>query len=260
MAAQPTVALNDGHAIPQLGLGVWQVPPSSTHETVRIALSAGYRHIDTAAMYGNEQGVGEGLRTSGIERQSVFITTKLWNSEQGFDSALKAFDASLQRLGLDYLDLYLIHWPAPAQGRYLDTWRAFVRMKQEGRVRSIGVSNFALDQLDRIINETGVVPVLNQIELHPERQQRALREGNAERGIATQSWSPLGRGRSLGHPAIKAIAAKHKRTPAQVVIRWHLDNGLIVIPKSVNPGRLAENFDVFGFNLDAGDLRAIDAL
>jgi 2,5-diketo-D-gluconate reductase A len=260
MVTQPTVALNDKHAIPQLGLGVWRTPPSSTSETVRIALTGGYRHIDTAAIYGNEQGVGDGLRRSGIERERVFITTKLWNSEHGFDSARRAFDESLRKLGLAYLDLYLIHWPTPARNLYVDTWRALVRLKQHGRVRSIGVSNFGLEQLDRIIGETGVTPVLNQVELHPKFQQAALRKGHAERGIATESWSPLGQGSLFDDPTIAAIATRHKRTPAQVIIRWHLDSGLVVIPKSSNPTRIAENLDVFGFSLDAEDLAAIGAL
>jgi 2,5-diketo-D-gluconate reductase A len=257
VTGQPSIALNDGHAIPQLGLGVWRTPPSSTAETVRIALDGGYRHIDTAMIYGNEQGVGEGIRRSEISREAVFVTTKVWNSEHGFDSALRAFDDSLRRLGLAYLDLYLIHWPSAARGLYVETWRALVRLKEDGRVRSIGVSNFGLDELDRIIGESGVTPVLNQVELHPRFQQIALREGHAERGIATEAWSPLGQGSLFDDPAIRAIAAKHGRTPAQVIIRWHLDNGVIAIPKSSRPSRIAENFDVFGFSLDAEDLAAI---
>lgn len=260
MSTQPLVTLNDGRPIPQLGLGVWRTPENVVDSAVRSALLAGYRHIDTAAIYENEAGVGRGLRTSGVARDEVFVTTKLWNAAQGFDTTLKAFDQSLHRLGLDDVDLYLIHWPAPSKGRYVDTWRALVRLKQEGRARSIGVSNFEAEHLERIIGETAVVPALNQIELHPRFQQHKLRDFNRNLGIATQAWSPLGQGSLLTDPTIKAVAAKHGRTPAQVIIRWHLDNGLIVIPKSVTPSRIVENFDVFGFALDADDLAAIGKL
>jgi 2,5-diketo-D-gluconate reductase A len=211
-------------------------------------------------IYDNEAGVGEGIRRSGIDRKEIFVTTKLWNSDQGFDSALKAGEQSLKRLGLHYVDLYLIHWPAPRRGLFVDSWRALIRLKEEGRARSIGVSNFPAELLERLIGETGVVPVLNQIELHPRFQQRALREVHAKHGMATESWSPLGQGKLLDDPAITAIAAKHRRTPAQVVIRWHLDNKLIVIPKSVTPSRIVENFQVFDFKLDADDLAAIGKL
>ena len=260
MSNQPFVALNDGRPIPQLGLGVWRTPQNVVDSAVRSALLAGYRHIDTAAIYENEAGVGQGLRTSGVPRDEVFVTTKLWNAAQGFDTTLKAFDQSLHRLGLDYVDLYLIHWPAPSKGRYVDTWRALVRLKQEGRARSIGVSNFEAEHLERIISETAVVPALNQIELHPRFQQHKLRDFDRNLGIATQAWSPLGQGNLLTDPTINAVAAKHGKTPAQVIIRWHLDNGLIVIPKSVTPSRIVENFDVFGFALDADDLAAIGKL
>ncbi|MEO9339728.1 aldo/keto reductase [Mesorhizobium sp. SB112] len=260
MTTQPSVKFNDGKSIPQVGLGVWQTPNDTAVTAVRAALDAGYRHIDTAAIYENEEGVGKGLRDSDVAREDIFVTTKLWNSEQGFDTTLKAFDASLKRLGLDYIDLYLIHWPAPKKELYLDTWRAFIKLHEEGRVRSIGVSNFQVEHLDRLIAETGVTPVLNQIELHPRFQQTALREAHKERGIATQSWSPLGQGKLLSDPAIEAIATKHGRTPAQTIIRWHLDNGLIAIPKSVTPSRIEENFDVFGFKLDADDLASIAKL
>ncbi|HEY0212499.1 MAG TPA: aldo/keto reductase [Paenirhodobacter sp.] len=260
MTQQPTVTFNDGKAIPQLGLGVWQTPDDGAVRVVQTALQAGYRHVDTAAIYENEQGVGGGIRAADIARGDLFVTTKVWNADQGYEATLRAADASLARLGLDHVDLYLIHWPSPKQNLYVETWRALIRLRDEGRALSIGVSNFAVPHLDRLISETGVVPALNQIELHPRFQQRALRAAHAERGIATESWSPLGQGTLLADPTIVAIAAKHGRTPAQVIIRWHLDSGLIVIPKSVTPSRIVENFDVFGFALDAQDMTAIAAL
>jgi 2,5-diketo-D-gluconate reductase A len=260
MTAQPLITFNDGKSIPQFGLGVWQTPADVTGMAVETAIKAGYRHIDTAAIYRNEEGVGAGIRSAGVPREEIFVTTKLWNDDQGFDSALRAFDESMTKLGLETLDLYLIHWPAPTKGLYVDSWRALVRLKEEGRIASIGVSNFCADHLDRLIDETGVVPVLNQIELHPRFQQRELRAAHAARGIATQSWSPLGQGALLEDPVITGLATKHGRTPAQVVIRWHLDSGLIVIPKSATPSRIVENADVFGFTLDEGDMAAIAGL
>jgi 2,5-diketo-D-gluconate reductase A len=260
MNRQPLVTLRDSHAIPQVGLGVFQTPQAITASVVQTALSGGYRHIDTAAIYENEAGVGEGLRASGLERKQVFITTKLWNADQGFDATLKACERSMQRLGLDVLDLYLIHWPSPRRGLYVDSWRALIRLQQDGRVRSIGVSNFDAEQLQRIVAETGVTPVLNQIELHPHFQQRALVQTHQALGVATESWSPLGQGRALADPLIGAIASRYGRTPAQIIIRWHLDRGLIVIPKSVTPKRIAENFAVFDFSLSAADLNAIAGL
>lgn len=260
MTQQPTVPLNVGKAIPQVGLGVWQTPNDGAAAAVSTAIRAGYRHVDTAAVYENESGVGEGLRQSGVARDELFVTTKVWNADQGFDATLKAFDASLGRLGLDHVDLYLIHWPAPTKGLYVDTWRALVRLKEERRARSIGVSNFTVEHLDRLIAETGVKPVLNQIELHPRFQQRALREAHAQRGIATESWSPLGQGRLLEDAVITRVAEKHGKTPAQVIIRWHVDNGLVVIPKSVTPSRIVANFDVFGFRLDKDDMADIASL
>lgn len=260
MTDQTSITFNDGRSIPQVGLGVWQTPNETAAPAVKAAIEAGYRHIDTAAIYGNEEGVGEGIRSSGVDRKDIFLTTKLWNEAQGFDSTLKAFDESLKRLGTDYVDLYLIHWPAPKKDLYLDTWKAFVQLHSEGRAKSIGVSNFAVEHLNRIIGETGVTPVLNQIELHPDFQQRALRETHDALGIKTQSWSPLGQGQLLDNAVIGKIAQKYGRTPAQVIIRWHIDNGLIVIPKSVTPSRIAENFKVFDFKLDADDLKAIDTL
>ncbi|KAB0681241.1 aldo/keto reductase [Aureimonas leprariae] len=260
MSQQPTITFHDGRAIPQIGLGVWQTPDADAAEVVATALKAGYRHIDTAAGYENERGVGEGLSRSGIERNEVFVTTKLKNEDQGFDSTLRAFDRSLGELGLDAVDLYLVHWPSPWRGKYVETWKAFVRLREEGRARSIGVSNFTDEHLERIVGETGVVPVLNQIELHPRFQQREMRAADAKRDIVTESWSPLGQGGLLQDAAIGRIAEKHGRTPAQVIIRWHLDNGLVVIPKSVTPSRIESNFDVFGFQLDAEDRAAIDAM
>ncbi|MGE5501681.1 MAG: aldo/keto reductase [Ignavibacteriales bacterium] len=260
MSIQPSVTLNDGRSIPQFGLGVWQTPQDVAADVVRTALEAGYRHVDTAAIYGNERGVGEGLRASGLPREQVFITTKLWNDRQGYDEALTAFDHSLERLGVDYIDLYLIHWPAPKRDRYADAWRALVRIKEDGRARSIGVSNFKPHHLERIVGETGVTPAVNQVEVHPRWQQRELREFNARHGIATESWSPLGQGTLLSDPIIGRIAEKHGRTPAQVVIRWHLDSGLIVIPKSVTPSRIRENIAVFDFQLDEDDMNAMARL
>ena len=254
------IALNDGHTIPQLGLGLWQTPNAAAADIVAAALHAGYRHLDTAAIYGNETGVGQGLAAAPTPRADVFVTTKLWNDAQGYDSTLRAARESLQRLRLDYVDLYLVHWPAPRRGLYVETWRAMIRLREEGLARSIGVSNFCAEHLERIIGETGVTPAINQIELHPRFQQRALRAIHAKHGIATQSWAPLGRSQALDDAVIKKIAARHARTPAQIVIRWHLDEGLIAIPKTARRERLAENFDVFGFTLDDEERAAIAAL
>ncbi|HKT54065.1 MAG TPA: aldo/keto reductase [Caulobacteraceae bacterium] len=260
MTAQPMITLNDARRMPQLGLGVWQTPADETASVVKSALEAGYRLVDTAAVYGNEVGVGEGLRTAGLSSDDVFVTTKLWNESQGFERTQRAFEKSLRRLGLDQVDLYLIHWPAPGQDLYLESWRALIQLQKEGLTKSIGVSNFAVEHLRRIIDETGVVPVVNQIELHPSFQQAPLRAFHAEHGIATESWSPLGRGAALSDPVLARIAAKHGRTPAQIVLRWHLDLGLVVIPKSVRPQRIAENFAVFDFHLDEADMTAIAGL
>ncbi|MDM7982265.1 MAG: aldo/keto reductase [Rhizobium sp.] len=260
MTDQTHIALNDGARIPQVGLGVWQTPNDEAAPAVKGALSAGYRHVDTAAVYENEEGVGEGIRQSGIDRSEIYLTTKLWNTEQGYDQTLKAFDASLKRLGTDYVDLYLIHWPSAHRGLFVDTWKAFVKLKEEGRAKSIGVSNFYPEHIEKIIAETGVTPVINQIELHPDFQQREARAFHEKHGIATQSWSPLGQGKLLGHSAIADIAAKLGRTPAQVIIRWHIDNGLVVIPKSVTPSRISENFKVFDFKLSAEDLDTLNGL
>ncbi|RST13923.1 aldo/keto reductase [Streptomyces sp. WAC05374] len=261
MSKVPSITLNNGVSMPQLGFGVWQVPDDEAARTVGTALEAGYRSIDTAAIYGNEKGTGEAIAASGIARDEIFVTTKLWNSEQGHDSTLRAFDDSLARLGLDYVDLYLIHWPVPSRDAYVDTYKAFEKILADGRARAIGVSNFLPEHLERLMDETSVVPVLNQIELHPQLQQAQSREFHARHGIRTEAWSPLGQGRGLLEaPTVVAVARKHERTPAQVVLRWHLQLGNVVIPKSSTPSRIRENIDVFGFELDADDLAAFAAL
>ncbi|MFG1794572.1 aldo/keto reductase [Nocardia sp. NPDC049149] len=259
-SAIPSIVLNDGNVIPQLGFGVFLVPDDEAFPVVTAALEAGYRSIDTAAIYGNEEGTGRAIRESGLPRDEVYVTSKVWNSEQGFDSTLRAFDASMARLGLDYLDLYLVHWPVPAADRYVDTFRALQALKTQGRVRSIGVSNFTAEHLSRVIAETGEIPAVNQIELHPRLAQRELREFHAGHAIATEAWGPLGQGTLLDDRTIASIAAAVDRTPAQVIIRWHLQLGNIVIPKSVTPSRIAENFDVFGFELSRDQMAAINAL
>lgn len=246
----PSIALHDGVEIPQLGFGVFQVPPEETQSVVEVALDAGYRHVDTAAAYRNEKGVGAALAVSGLPREEVFVTTKLWNSQQGYDSTLEAFDASLGRLGLERVDLYLIHWPAPSEDRFVDTWRAFERILEEGRVSTIGVSNFRIEDLERLSSETGTRPTVNQIELHPSFQQEELRAWHAEHGIVTEAWSPLAQGGLLDEETIGRIAARHGKTPAQAILRWHLQLGNVVIPKSVTPERIRENLELFDFELD----------
>lgn len=261
MSKVPPIILNNGVEMPQLGFGVWQVPDAEAESAVATALEAGYRSIDTAAVYGNEEGTGKAVAASGIAREELFVTTKLWNTDQGHDSTLRAFDTSLEKLGLDYVDLYLIHWPLPSKGLAVDTYKAFEKIQADGRAKSIGVSNFLPEHLEQLLAETSVVPAVNQIELHPHLQQHALREFHAEQGIATEAWSPLGQGKGLLEvPAIVAIARKHDRTPAQVVLRWHVQLGNVVIPKSVTPSRIKENIDVFGFELDPEDMAAISAL
>lgn len=256
----PSVVLNNGVTIPQLGFGVFQVPDDETTAAVRHALEAGYRAIDTAAIYGNERGVGRALADSGLPREDIFVTTKVWNTDQGYDATLRAFDASLDRLGLDHVDLYLIHWPTPAHDLYPESWRALTKLAAEGRIRAAGVSNFQPAHLQRLLDSSDLVPVVNQIELHPGLQQAELRAFHAQHGIATQAWSPLAQGAVLGDPALAAIAQRVGKSPAQVVLRWHLQLGNIVIPKSVTPNRIRENIDVFDFELTADDMSAIAGL
>lgn len=260
MAKVPAIALNDGRSIPQIGYGVWEVPDEQVASTVVTAVKAGYRSIDTAQGYGNEKGVGRGIATCGLPRGELFITSKLRTRHQGYDAAIKSCLESLERLGLDYLDLFLIHWPVPAHDLYSDTWKAFVQLQKDGKVRSIGVSNFLPDYLKRIIDDTGVAPAVNQIELHPEFQQRDVRDFHAQHNIAIESYSPLGRGAVLKNATVGRIAEKHHTSPAQAIIRWHVQQGLIVIPKSVHEERIKANIDVFGFSLDEADMEAIAAL
>jgi 2,5-diketo-D-gluconate reductase A len=260
VADVPNVALSDGVSIPQLGFGVFQVPPDETQRAVEDAFAAGYRHIDTAAAYRNERGVAAAIATAGLPREEIFVTTKLWNSEQGFDSTLAAFEGSLEALDLDHIDLYLIHWPVPARDLFMDSWRAFERIRAEGGTRSIGVSNFRIADLERLAREAEQQPTVNQIELHPLLQQGELRAFHAEHGIATEAWSPLAQGEVLKDDTLVTIAAHHDRTVAQVILRWHLQLGNVVIPKSVTPARVRENFDVFDFELTEDDLAAIARL
>jgi 2,5-diketo-D-gluconate reductase A len=261
MSKVPTIAFNNGVEIPQLGFGVWQVPEDEVVAAVRTAIETGYRSIDTAAIYGNEEGTGRAIAESGVERDELFVTTKLWNSEQGYDSTLAAFEESIKKLGLEYVDLYLIHWPSPHRDKYVDTWKAFEHLLNDGRVRSIGVSNFQQHHLQRLFDETDIVPALNQIELHPYLQQQPLREFHAANGILTEAWSPLASGGDvLGDPVIAKLAEKHGKTPAQVILRWHLQLGNVVIPKSVTPSRIKENFEIFDFELDTDDLAAFGPL
>ncbi|MEU8461189.1 aldo/keto reductase [Streptomyces sp. NPDC029003] len=260
----PTVTLNNGTLMPRLGYGVWQVPDSEAERAVGTALEAGYRSVDTAAVYGNERGTGRALAASGVPRGELFVTTKLWNGPKqrwGRDEVLRAFDESLGKLGLDQVDLYLIHWPRPMREDFLAIWKTFEEIAASGRAKAVGVSNFRPADLERLAAESALVPAVNQIELHPLFPQEELRALHAARGIVTEAWSPLGQGKELlTLPAVAAVAAKHGRSAAQVVLRWHLQLGHVVIPKSVTPERIRENLDVFGFELDAGDLAALDAL
>ena len=264
MTAVPNLSLSAGTTsidIPQLGFGVWQVPEDEVVAAVSTAIEVGYRSIDTARLYGNERGTGEAIAKSSVPREELFVTTKVWNDDQGFDKTLTAFDASMKRLGLDTLDLFLIHWPAPEQDTYVDTWKALLRLREEGRVCAVGVCNFQIPHLRRLLDETGELPAINQVELHPYLQQQELREFHAANGILTEAWSPLASGGDvLADDTIAGIAEKHGVTPAQAILRWHIDLGNVVIPKSVTPSRIRENFDIFGFALDADDLAAIEKL
>ncbi|KQR66413.1 aldo/keto reductase [Frigoribacterium sp. Leaf172] len=256
----PRIALTDGTTIPQLGLGVYKVADDEAERVVRIALDEGYRHVDTATLYGNEAGVGRAIRASGLDRDDVYLTTKVWNTAHGYDETLRAFDESLARLGTDHVDLYLIHWPAPARDRYVETYRALETIRAEGRARSIGVSNFSIAHLERLLGETDVVPVVDQVEAHPWLPQRELRAFGDAHGIVTEAWSPLARGRILDDSVLLGIAERHGVSTAQVVIRWHLQQGMVVIPKSATASRIRSNLDVFGFELDDADLAAIARL
>jgi 2,5-diketo-D-gluconate reductase A len=263
MNSIPNLSLSTGPSsieIPQLGFGVWQVPDEQAPAAILTALEVGYRSFDTAKIYGNEEGVGRALAQTDVARDDIFLTTKVWNDDHGYDATLRAFEESAKRLGTE-IDLYLIHWPVPAKDAYVDTWRALLQLRADGRIRAAGVCNFQQPHLQRLIDETGEAPAINQIELHPYLQQSSLRAFHARTGILTEAWSPLARGGAvLEDPTIANLAAKHSRSPAQVILRWHLQLGNVVIPKSVTPSRIAENFDVFGFELDAHDLAAIAAL
>jgi 2,5-diketo-D-gluconate reductase A len=256
----PVLTLHDGTEMPQLGFGVFQIPPEETQEKVEEALAVGYRHVDTAAAYRNEAGVGAAIAATGVRREDVFVTTKLWNSEQGYDSTLRAFEKSIERLGTGHVDLYLIHWPLPARDLFLETWRAFERIQEEGGARSIGVSNFRVEDLERIEREAERQPTVNQVELHPRLQQAELRAWLAEHDIVTEAWSPLAQGDLLEDGTIETVAAHHDRTPAQAILRWHLQIGNVVIPKSSNPERIRENFEVFDFELSEDDMAALERL
>ena len=260
MADIPGIALNDGNTIPQIGYGVWEVPDDTVAGTIVTAVEAGYRSIDTAQGYDNEEGVGRGIADCGLPREQLFITSKLRTRDQGYDATLTSFMGSLDRLGLDYLDMFLIHWPVPRHDRYSDTWKALVQLQRDGRIRSIGVSNFLPEHLERIIGDSGVTPAVNQVELHPQYQQRALRDVHKRHNIATECYSPLGRGASLDNETVRQIAARHGKSAAQIVLRWHIQQGLIVIPKSTHAERIRANIDVFDFVLDADDMAGIGGL
>jgi 2,5-diketo-D-gluconate reductase A len=257
----PALLLNNGVRIPQVGFGVFRVPDDATTErAVRTAIECGYRSVDTAALCGNEAGVGRAVETCGLPREELFVATKLWNDDQGYDSALRGFEASLQRLGLDYVDLYLIHWPKPSMDRYVQTWRAFERLYADGRVRAIGVSNFQIEHLKRLLDQAQVVPAVNQIELHTRLQQEPLRRFHAAHAIVTEAWSPLGQGHALQNPTLAEMARRYGRTPAQVVLRWHVQLGNVVIPKSTTSSRIQGNIALFGFELSDADMAALGGL
>jgi 2,5-diketo-D-gluconate reductase A len=260
---QPMITLNNGVAMPQLGLGVWQTKDGAEVErAVSVAIDSGYRLIDTAAVYGNEEGVGRAIAASNVPREELFITTKLWNADQGYDNTLNAFEKSISRLGLNYVDLYLIHWPVPAKDKYIDTWRALEKLYADGKIRAIGVSNFTVEYLEKLLNETTIVPAVNQIELHPRMTQGRLRAYCAHNDIAIESYSPLGGtgGDLLDEPTLTKLADTYGKSPAQIVLRWHIQHGLIVIPKSVTPERIKQNIDVFDFELSDDDMTTIDHL
>jgi len=258
MEPVPAVCLNNGQWIPQLGFGTWQISDAEVGPAMESALAAGYRSIDTASAYGNERGVGAAIRASSLARHELFITTKVWNDRHGYDNTRRAFDESLKRLGLDYVDLYLIHWPVPKLDLYVDSWRALVKLHEEGRAKSIGVSNFGESHLIRIMKETGAVPAVNQIEVHPRLIQEKLRAFHARHKITTESWSPLGQGTLVADKVIAQLATKHEKTPAQIILRWHIEHGLVAIPKSANPRRLRENIAIFDFCLDTDDMANLD--
>jgi 2,5-diketo-D-gluconate reductase A len=262
MSQVPALELNDGNEIPQLGFGVFQIEPEETAEAVARALEAGYRHVDTAQMYENEREVGEGVRRSGLDRSDVYITSKLSNAHHRPDDARRSFDETLSRLGTDYVDLFLVHWPLPTlyDGDFVSTWKTLEEFHRDGRARSIGASNFEVDHLERLAAEADVVPAVNQIELHPYLQNEGVRRYGDEHGIATQAWSPIAQGRVLGDETIVEIAERLGRTPAQVTLRWHIQRGNIVFPKSTTPARIEENFALFDFELEPEDVRRIDAL
>jgi 2,5-diketo-D-gluconate reductase A len=260
MKIVPSVGLSNGRSIPQLGFGTWQISNADVPRAIESAFAAGYRSIDTAAVYGNEQGVGAAIRTGNVDRSELFVTTKVWNDCHGYDNTRRAFDESLRRLGLDYVDLYLIHWPVPKLDLYVDSWRALIKLQEEGRAKSIGVSNFNESHLSRIIKETGFVPAVNQIELHPRFLQKKLRDFHARHKITTESWSPLGQGKLVSDKLISELAAKHGKTAAQIILRWHIEQGLIAIPKSSNENRLRQNIAIFDFRLDADDMAKLGKL
>ncbi|MFV0430698.1 MAG: aldo/keto reductase [Alphaproteobacteria bacterium] len=260
MNKQTIIQLSDGNQIPQLGLGVWQASDDEAQMAVAHAINLGYRHIDTAAIYKNEKGVGLGIKDASIPREEIFVTTKVWNSEQGAKTTKAALDESLKRLDLDYVDLFLIHWPCPKKGLYVETWKTLIEAKEQGKLRSIGVSNFNPEHIQKLIDETGVIPVLNQIEVHPYFQQNELRKALKSLGVKTQAWSPLGQGQVLSDETIATIAKKHGKTAAQVIIRWHMQLDNIAIPKSITPSRIEENFDIFSFELTAQDMAQIASL
>lgn len=261
MAAIPSIALHDGHSIPQLGYGTWKIADADASRLVGEAIGAGYRHIDTAAIYENETGVGHGIRASGVPRDELFVTTKVWNKDQGFDSTLQAFDASAKRLQLETLNLYLIHWPCPNQGKFLDTWKAMLRLRDEGRVKSLGVSNFRQEDLQVLIDQTGELPAVNQIEVHPYLQQRELRRFCVGLGIEIEAWSPLAQGGELLRDArLQTLARKHGRSVAQIALRWHIQENMVIFPKASSLDRIKENSQIFDFELDQSDLEAIAGL